>query len=388
YDTLVGNPNRFNFDGETGDIVNHGNLAVPEGKNLNLVGGTVENTGNLSAPGGAVNIIAVPGSDRVRIQQNGMVLELEVNNDGQGMAATDLPKRLTGGTVNGEQILEVGEDGRVRLTTNPQTPRGTAIVQGTPDKPAQIQSDRVRIVGQEVQINHAVIHAQQELHIQSLQGQSTIRNTAVRLEDVAGIGGLLTVLGAQIEVEQSQFTVHSPATTVRFNSGSPIAPLNSAIDASLRGNTTLRQTRIQINPSAPSDKTAIDSLAAPHSRVEILGTGRVELLGTTIVSPEIYIGGDLQGGNALPAAQETIVDAASTLDARGFTSSELDPSGLPDLPDSPIPPLALAGRVIVWADDKTRFLGRLRNPAGFAEISGKRELDLGQGWVDRLQVGD
>ncbi|MGA0198632.1 MAG: beta strand repeat-containing protein, partial [Prochlorotrichaceae cyanobacterium] len=79
------------------------------------------------------------------------------------------------------------------------------------------------------------------------------------------------------------------------------------------------------------------------------------------------------------------VDETSVVNA---STSPLDRSLLPGLPDSPIPPLALAGRVIVWADDKTRFLGRLRNPAGFAEISGKNELDLGQGWVDRLQVGD
>jgi len=109
YNQLVNSPNSYNFDRSTGDIVNHGNLAVPQGKNINLVGDTVENTGNLSAPGGGVNIIAVPGDkNRVRIQQAGMVLELDVAPGSDPLTSRNLPRYLTGGSADPTLSLEVG----------------------------------------------------------------------------------------------------------------------------------------------------------------------------------------------------------------------------------------------------------------------------------------
>jgi hypothetical protein len=144
------------------------------------------------------------------------------------------------------------------------------------------------------------------------------------------------------------------------------------------GNTTVSNTELTaIGGSGQSDRLA--------GRVEVLGSGQVALVASLVQGSEVYIGGDFQGRGELITARETIVDAASTINASGVP---LNASGLSGLPDSPLPPLALAGRVIVWADDKTRFLGRLRNAAGFAEISGKKELDLGTDWDQRIQVGE
>ena len=53
YQNLNGSPTQFAFDvANPGSIINAGQLAVSEQKNLTLLGGSVVNTGQLKAPGG------------------------------------------------------------------------------------------------------------------------------------------------------------------------------------------------------------------------------------------------------------------------------------------------------------------------------------------------
>ncbi|HVU24066.1 MAG TPA: MBG domain-containing protein, partial [Opitutus sp.] len=159
---------------------------------------------------------------------------------------------------------------------------------------------------------------------------------------------------------------------------------------------------IKFNLAATSEKTGVDNsgaIAAAQARLEAAGgsiyalavnqsgvvratgvatrNGRVILTaagGTVGVSGEvsarnadgsggeILVGGDFQGKNAaVPNAARTVVTAAASLDASAATES------------------ASAGRVIVWADDATRFLGSLNATGaggGFAEVSGKHWLDF------------
>jgi filamentous hemagglutinin family protein len=86
YTALVGTPNAFAFSGnQPGAIVNAGQLAVGQGQNLALLGGTVVSTGQLSAPGGQITVAAVPGENMVRLSQPGHLLSLEI----QPMAAAE-----------------------------------------------------------------------------------------------------------------------------------------------------------------------------------------------------------------------------------------------------------------------------------------------------------
>jgi len=72
YAALVGKPNAFAFTmSQPGNILNSGNLAVGLGQDLTLLGGTVINTGQLSAPAGNMTITAVPGESLVRLSQPG-----------------------------------------------------------------------------------------------------------------------------------------------------------------------------------------------------------------------------------------------------------------------------------------------------------------------------
>ncbi|MEH2057258.1 MAG: CHAT domain-containing protein [Nostoc sp.] len=145
YKSLVGNPNGFAFSSnQPGAIVNAGNLAVGAGQNLNLLGGTVVNTGQLSAPGGQITITSVPGQNWVRLSQPGNLLSLEIQPlassssqpNNWTIPIASLPELLTVGNTG----LTANADGTVQLTgsdvkipTNP----GTTIVSGKVDVSSQ-----------------------------------------------------------------------------------------------------------------------------------------------------------------------------------------------------------------------------------------------------------
>lgn len=143
YRNLVGNPSTFAFDNaQPGSVINAGNLAVGEGQSLTLLGGSVVNTGQLTAPGGTITLAAVPGQNLVRISQPGHVLSLEIapprDNAGQqlGITPQDLPTLLTGTGGNVDTRLSVSATGEVQLTGSSvmiPTQTGTVIASGTLD---------------------------------------------------------------------------------------------------------------------------------------------------------------------------------------------------------------------------------------------------------------
>ncbi|HVU36590.1 MAG TPA: MBG domain-containing protein [Opitutaceae bacterium] len=77
---------------------------------------------------------------------------------------------------------------------------------------------------------------------------------------------------------------------------------------------------------------------------------------------EILVGGDAHGANPnVPNAAHTVVTADAKLDASASA------------------PNAAAGRVIVWSDEATRFLGTIDaqgSGGGFAEVSGRHSLEF------------
>ncbi|NER19889.1 MAG: CHAT domain-containing protein [Symploca sp. SIO1C2] len=123
YTNLSGYPNAFRFDSSSpGGIINAGNLAVGEGQNLTLVGGTVVSTGTLTAPEGTVTVAAVPGTSLVRVSQPGNILSLEIEppTDIQGNPVPITPLMLPGLLAYGGN-LELGvvnNSGEVRLSNS------------------------------------------------------------------------------------------------------------------------------------------------------------------------------------------------------------------------------------------------------------------------------
>ncbi|MGB0560603.1 MAG: CHAT domain-containing protein [Spirulinaceae cyanobacterium] len=170
YAALSGQPQAFAFTGaEAGAIANAGNLQVGEGHNLNLVGGSVLNTGTLTARGGNLQVIAVPGTNRVKISQPDSLLSLEIAHPGSGDQLThlnplDLPQLLTGGGLTPDNLgVEFRDDGQlyapgssIPIPTSPGsvTVTGkldTSTTQATTTTPRiQIDGDRIALFGAEI----------------------------------------------------------------------------------------------------------------------------------------------------------------------------------------------------------------------------------------------
>ena len=147
YASLVGSPDTFAFTTlESGVILNAGDLAVNPGQQLILLGGSVINTGSLSAPGGEVTIAAIPSENLVRISHDGMVLNLELETLEQSSSSPlppppaftplDLPTLLTDNAVGHATGVTVNPNGSISLTgsgleisANP----GLTLISGTID---------------------------------------------------------------------------------------------------------------------------------------------------------------------------------------------------------------------------------------------------------------
>ncbi|MHC5759952.1 CHAT domain-containing protein [Nostoc sp.] len=140
-------------------------MAVGAGQNLNLLGGTVVNTGQLSAPGGQISVTSVPGENWVRLSQPGNLLSLEIQPlasssnqpNNWTIPIASLPELLTVGNTG----LTANPDGTVQLTgskvTIPTTP-GTTIVSGKVDVSSQA-GGTVTALGKKVAVVDANINA-------------------------------------------------------------------------------------------------------------------------------------------------------------------------------------------------------------------------------------
>jgi filamentous hemagglutinin family protein len=126
YAALTGTPSAFAFPlAQPGAIVNTGELAVTAGSSLSLIGGTVLNTGTLSAPGGNLTVAAVPGESLVRISQPGHLLGLDIQTSNlpafqasnlPAFLPASLPALLTGSGAGHATAVQVGSDGSVTFS--------------------------------------------------------------------------------------------------------------------------------------------------------------------------------------------------------------------------------------------------------------------------------
>ncbi|MGD1807697.1 CHAT domain-containing protein [Dapis sp. BLCC M126] len=121
YSKLVGNPSGYKFNvSNPGAIVNEANLSLNPGENLTLLGGTVINTGELSASGGNIIIAAVEGGSTLRISQPGHLLSLDVDSsvvsgEDTNITPLSLAKLLTSGETSEATSVIVNTDGDVVL---------------------------------------------------------------------------------------------------------------------------------------------------------------------------------------------------------------------------------------------------------------------------------
>ncbi len=175
YTELIGTPASFAFTmNQPGSIINSGNLAVGIGQDLGLIGGTVINTGNLSAPAGNIRLMAVEGQSLVRLSQPGFVLSLDMQPpqtipNNWTLPILSIPQLLTGGSGGNATGVAVNPDGSIQLTGSGiriPTAAGVAIASGTIDtstpplsKGGQGGIGTVDILGNKVGVVSAKINA-------------------------------------------------------------------------------------------------------------------------------------------------------------------------------------------------------------------------------------
>ena len=167
YAALVGTPNSFAFLGtQPGAIVNAGNLAVGTGQSLTLLGGTVINTGTLTAPGGTITIAAVAGEKLVRVTQDGSLLSLDLPTADKALinplpfVPLALPALLTGGNLGNATGLTV-DNGVVKLTSSGTTIPTDAgrVVLSNPINVSSLANSAFRVIGNQISIYDAPIRA-------------------------------------------------------------------------------------------------------------------------------------------------------------------------------------------------------------------------------------
>ncbi|MCT7965325.1 CHAT domain-containing protein [Laspinema sp. D1] len=162
WSNLIGTPSQFAFSTlQPGAIINQGNLTLEPGKNLTLLGGTLLNTGTLSAPGGNITIAAVPGESLVRISQENHLLSLDIRTGISGLelpTPQSLPELLTGSGVTHANQVTVNPDGSVQLSSSEipiQTQTGDNIAAGT----ITTSQGQIALLGNRVAVIDADINA-------------------------------------------------------------------------------------------------------------------------------------------------------------------------------------------------------------------------------------
>jgi len=342
YATLVGNPTYFAFTlSQPSALINQGNLIVEEGQSLNLIGGTVVNTGTLSAPGGTLTLTAVPGTSRVKLSQPGSLLSLEIDRarminpattPASSTPVTNLPDLLTGGELPQATMLVQDLDGTVRLVGN-----------------SGYLSNQGRVTGAQLQLQAQTLVNPGEINASGLQGgQITLRASylinqgRVRADGTDGDGG-------QIYLQATERSLQISSAAISAIGG----PNGSGGKITLDAPQSLLSGRIDGS-----------TLGQVGGQIVILGDAPV-LLSTQINASGqqgggmVLVGGDLQGRRTLPTAQDTFVNSSTVIRADALETGH-------------------GGRVILWAEGTTRFGGTisarggaLGGDGGFVEVSGK-----------------
>ncbi len=201
YHTIIGQPNTFNFSiPDPGSIINTAALSVPTGQNLTLIGGTIINSGSLTAPGGNITITAVSSSPPspilgegtgvrageggaiIRISQPGHLLSLDIPASDIPITPLTLPQLLANTNIPHANTVTVTPTGEVILSGSGWSIRpGDAVLVNSSlnaNHATLSATGNLTLVGSQLSLN-------QDLHL--LAGDTVrIRDGVVPFQTTAG----------------------------------------------------------------------------------------------------------------------------------------------------------------------------------------------------------
>lgn len=167
-----GDPKTIRFTiAQPAGLINQGNLAVDAGKSITFTGGSIINTGTLTAPSGNIALTSVAGNSQVELRSPDAVLGLQVTNNAVPAnwngKITELPKLaelLTGKVPEANQVV-VKADGSLALVATPAATdmavtNGMSVISGRVDVSSQTtKGGNVGIFGEKVGLVNARIDA-------------------------------------------------------------------------------------------------------------------------------------------------------------------------------------------------------------------------------------
>ena len=167
-----GDPKTIRFAvSQPAGIINQGNLAVDTGKTITFTGGSIINTGTLTAPSGNIALTSVAGNSQVELRSPDAVLGLQVTNnaiptnwDGKITELPQLAELLTGKVPEANQVV-VKADGSLALIASPLptdvvVTNGMAIVYGRVDVSSpDSKAGNIGVFGEKIGLINAQIDA-------------------------------------------------------------------------------------------------------------------------------------------------------------------------------------------------------------------------------------
>ncbi|GBO52301.1 hypothetical protein APA_5391 [Pseudanabaena sp. lw0831] len=305
-----GDPKTIRFAiAQPAGLINQGNLAVDAGKSITFTGGSIINTGTLTAPSGNVALTSVAGNSLVELRSPDAVLGLQVTNNAiptnWNGKITELPKLaelLTGKVPEANQVV-VKADGSLALVATPAATdiavtNGMAIVSGRVDvsSPAS-KAGNVGIFGEKVGLVNAQIDASG-----ALGGGTVLIGGNFQGNGIAP-NALRTFVSANSKIDVSALLRGNAGTAIVWSDlntrflgsiiakGGTLSGDGGLVEVSGKQNLDFRGT---VNTFAPKGK--IGTLLLDPTDINIIGTGGSFTGGLTDVDQFSDID---QGGNTL-----------------------------------------------------------------------------------------
>ncbi len=324
-DFMRGNYRLDALRGSEGRVVNEGRIEAAAGGDVTLVGQSVANTGVIVATAGKVNLVA---GEQVTVDFDGDgLLRFAVDK-----AVVENAQALDDQVANSGQIM--AEGGEVLITAS----AAENVFKNAINNQGLIKAGRIQSTGGKVMLV-------------GMGPGASVLNTGqvdVSAASAADAGGSIGVQATHV-----------------VNSGTLRA------DGGAGDGGTVRLSAEQRNEQGAGAQVSAQSAAAKGGRVEVTGetvalnyNAEIDVSGAT-GGGEALVGGDYRGENsAVRNAQTTFVSRS----ARIAADANEDGDG---------------GKVVVWANDTTRFHGAITarggansGNGGFVEVSGKESLSF------------
>lgn len=263
YDSFTADPSALAFtSAQAGAIVNQADLAVSEGESLSLIGGSVVSTGDVSAPGGEISLVAVGGNSTVRLAAPGSLLSLEVDaaawrdlaSHSDTVASAALPAGLTGRSVDPShqqaEVLTVNADGSVTLS-GADINSGEVAVSGGVSTRSEQAGGTIALLGNTVTLTGAEVDASGSRggivrvggdyrgshHLPRASQTLFDADSVIRADGLAGAGGSVVVWADDKAVAQGKISATGTQSGGLIETSAPYLNTNGIrVDAS--GQTT------------------------------------------------------------------------------------------------------------------------------------------------------